>query len=150
MSFHALYVSILSNKRYFGYLKYRLLNLFGGKNIIFRYTCKKNVFFPKIYEYCRNLIIFASKFIELSTKEKLIERFKRQPKDFTWNELVRLFGIFGFAVNNKGKTSGSRVMFEKGEETYVVHKPHPSKIIKEYSMKQILEYFKKKKLINNN
>lgn len=25
-------------------------------------------------------------------------------KDFTWNELVRLFEIFGFMMGNKGKT----------------------------------------------
>jgi len=43
----------------------------------------------------------------MSTKEKLIERFIKQPKDFTWDELVRLFGILGFNVYNKGKTSGS-------------------------------------------
>ena len=30
----------------------------------------------------------------MSTKEKLIERFKNHPKDFTWDELVRLFGLF--------------------------------------------------------
>jgi len=84
----------------------------------------------------------------MSTKDKLIERFKRQPKDFTWQELVRLFGIFGYAVNNKGKTSGSRVLFEAENETYIVHRPHPSNIIKEYSMKQILDYLIEKKLIN--
>ena len=42
------------------------------------------------------IVTFASKFIVMSTKEKLIKRFMRQPKDFTWDELVRLFGIFGF------------------------------------------------------
>jgi len=86
----------------------------------------------------------------MSSKEKLIKRFMRQPTDFTWDELVRLFYIFGYTINNKGKTSGSRVLFEKEEESYVVHKPHPARIIKEYSMKQILEYLIKKKLINNN
>ena len=83
----------------------------------------------------------------MSTKDKLIERFQKQPKDFTWQELVRLFGIFGYSINNKGKTSGSRVMFETEDETYIVHRPHPSNIIKEYSMKQILDYLIEKKLI---
>jgi hypothetical protein len=86
----------------------------------------------------------------MSTKDKLIERFKKQPKDFTWEELVKLFGIFGFTVDNKGKTSGSRVLFEKGDDSCIAHKPHPSNIIKNYSMKQILEYLTEKKLINNN
>ena len=86
----------------------------------------------------------------MSTKDKIIERFKRQPKDFTWDEVVRLFSIFGYSVNHKGKTSGSRMLFENGDESYVVHKPHPSNIMKEYSMKQILDFLIKKKLINNN
>jgi hypothetical protein len=42
----------------------------------------------------------------MSTKEKLIERFRKQPKDFTFDEVVRLFGYFGFEINNKGKNIG--------------------------------------------
>ena len=76
----------------------------------------------------------------MSTKEKLIERFKRQPKDFTWDELVRLFGIFDFDVDNKGKTSGSRTVFVKEEDEIEIHKPHPSKIIKKYAMKDVLNF----------
>jgi len=83
----------------------------------------------------------------MSTKEKLIERFKRQPKDFTWDELVRLFGIFGFSLDNKGKTSGSRTVFEKGNDEIEVHKPHPSNIIKEYVMKNVLNFLINKGLI---
>jgi len=36
----------------------------------------------------------------MSTKEKLIERFKKQPKDFTWDELVRLFGYLHYKGYN--------------------------------------------------
>ena len=83
----------------------------------------------------------------MSTKDKLIERFKHQPKDFTWDELVRLFGAFGFTVDNKGKTSGSRTVFVKGNDEIEVHKPHPSKIIKGYVMKNVLSFLKNKGLI---
>ena len=83
----------------------------------------------------------------MSTKEKLIERFKRQPKDFTWDELVRLFGIFGFEVDNKGKTSGSRVLFINGADAHTVHKPHPSNIMKNYAMKQVLDFMIEKEYI---
>jgi len=86
----------------------------------------------------------------MSTKDKLIERFKNQPKNFTWEELVQLFGIFGFTVDNKGKTSGSRVLFEKEGEVHTVHKPHPSNIIKGYAMKQVLDFLIEKGFINNN
>jgi hypothetical protein len=83
----------------------------------------------------------------MGTKDKLIERFKRQPKDFTWEELVRLFSCFGFFVYNKGKTSGSRVIFSNGTKEYIMHKPHPKSIIKEASMANILVFLTDNKFI---
>lgn len=47
----------------------------------------------------------------MGTKEKLIASFKSNPKDFTWDEFVRLFSILGYEIDNKGKTSGSRTIF---------------------------------------
>ena len=44
--------------------------------------------------------------------EKLVERFKQLPKDFTFDELEKLLSIYGYVKCNKGKTSGSRIMFE--------------------------------------
>jgi len=85
----------------------------------------------------------------MSTKEKLIKRFKTLPKDFTWEEMVRLFAGFGFTVKNKGKTSGSRVMFENNDVAYTMHKPHPKNIIKETALKQLLKYLIEKKYIDN-
>lgn len=85
----------------------------------------------------------------MGTKEKLIERFLKLPKDFTFDELIRLFGIFGFEISNKGTTSGSRIEFvnEKKNISYIAHKPHPSNIIKSYVMKQVLEFINNNKLI---
>ena len=78
----------------------------------------------------------------MSTKEKLIERFKRQPKDFTWEELVWLFGIFDFVMDNRGKASGSRVRFKNNNYVFYAHKPHPSNVIKESTLKKTLYYLK--------
>lgn len=85
----------------------------------------------------------------MGSKEKLIERFKRLPKDFTYDEVVRLFNVFGYTEYNKGTTSGSRVEFVSGDgtESYIMHKPHPSNIIKLYAMRQLFEYIQKNKLI---
>jgi hypothetical protein len=47
----------------------------------------------------------------MGTKEKLIERLKKLPKDFTFDEAERLLTLFGYIRSNKGKASGSRVMF---------------------------------------
>ncbi|MBR1487596.1 MAG: type II toxin-antitoxin system HicA family toxin [Bacteroidales bacterium] len=83
----------------------------------------------------------------MSTKEKLIERFKRLPKDFTFDELTRLFGYLGFKLDNKGATSGSRVRFRRGEESLTLHKPHPSNIMKEKSLLDIYIYLTMKGLL---
>jgi hypothetical protein len=95
------------------------------------------------------IVTFAPKFLKMSTKEKLIKRFMRLPKDFTWDELVRLFGIFGFSVDNKGKTSGSRALFVKDNEAHTVHKPHPSNILKRYVIKQVLDFLVEKGFLEN-
>lgn len=85
----------------------------------------------------------------MGTKEKLIERFKRQPKDFSFDELIRLFQVLGFEVSQKGKTSGSRIEFVNIEKelSYGAHKPHPDSTIKSYVMKQVLEFLTSNKLI---
>lgn len=85
----------------------------------------------------------------MGTKEKLVERFKRQPKDFTFEETLKLLAIFGYKVHNKGATSGSRIRF-KNEQTgqYIdIHKPHPGSIMKEWMLKAILQHLKNNGLI---
>lgn len=75
----------------------------------------------------------------MGTKEKLIERFKSQPKDFTFDEMEKLLSIFGYVKSGKGKTSGSRVIYKNGNKRPIMlHKPHPGNIIKSYAIKQVL------------
>ena len=52
----------------------------------------------------------------MGSKEKLIERFKKKPKDFTYEETISLLSHFGYTEHTKGSTSGSRVRF-KNEQT---------------------------------
>jgi hypothetical protein len=76
----------------------------------------------------------------MSKKEKLIDRFLSMPSDFHYDEMVKLLGHFGFTEVKKGKTSGSRVKFENEEGVpLMLHKPHPTGIMKNYQMKQIKE-----------
>lgn len=83
----------------------------------------------------------------MSTKEKLIERFKTQPNDFTFDELVRLFNAFGYELGNKGATSGSRVVFQKGDDCILFHRPHPGNILKMGAMKNVKKELKQRNLI---
>ena len=54
----------------------------------------------------------------MSKKDKLLEKLKSKPKDFTYNEAKIILNKLGYFENNKGKTSGSRVAFinEKNEK----------------------------------
>lgn len=42
---------------------------------------------------------------------KLLNRFNKMPKDFTFDEAKKLLLYSDFELSNKGKTSGSRVQF---------------------------------------
>ncbi len=76
----------------------------------------------------------------MSKKDKLIIRFLKIPTDFHYDEMVNLLTYFGFNEVKKGKTSGSRVKFENIDGVVIIlHKPHPSGIMKRYQMKQIKE-----------
>lgn len=68
--------------------------------------------------------------------------------DFTWEEVRRLLVALGYVPGNKGKTSGSRVIFKgDGLKPIMLHKPHPGNIIKGYVMKQVYDYLKNEGLI---
>ncbi|HMS69804.1 MAG TPA: type II toxin-antitoxin system HicA family toxin [Saprospiraceae bacterium] len=74
----------------------------------------------------------------MSSKEKLKQRFLTMPKNFHYNEMVKLLGDFGYQELKIGKTSGSRVKFvnEVGDQIRM-HKPHPTGILKAYQLKEI-------------
>lgn len=77
----------------------------------------------------------------MSKIKKDIERLKSKPKDFTYEELKRVLNYFGFIEDNKGKTSGSRVVFinEYTNAKIDLHKPHNGNNLKPYQIKDVLE-----------
>lgn len=79
--------------------------------------------------------------------EKLIERLKSKPKDFTFDEIQTLLLGLGFECSNKGKTSGSRVRFSKDDVFIILHKPHPRKELLDYQIKQIVNTLSEEGLI---
>ena len=81
----------------------------------------------------------------MSSKDKLIARFLTLPADFTFDELERLLTIFGYSKSNKGRTSGSRVIFkDKDGHPIMLHKPHPGNIVKQYAVRQVYEELQSK------
>lgn len=60
----------------------------------------------------------------MGQKEKLIKHLRSKPKDFTFDEAETLLNYLSYSQSNKGKTSGSRVMFVSDEHgSILLHKP---------------------------
>ncbi len=83
----------------------------------------------------------------MGKKEKLIKRLRTLPKDLTFDEIKNLLELLGFEMSNKGKTSGSRVKFIKGNIAIILHKPHPRKELLPYQVRQILDTLEKGEFI---
>jgi predicted RNA binding protein YcfA (HicA-like mRNA interferase family) len=75
----------------------------------------------------------------MSRRDKLIARLKSRPKDFTWEELVRLLEGLGYTEAKAGKTGGSRRRFVHPTAPLItLHKPHPGNIVKMYVIDNVL------------
>lgn len=84
----------------------------------------------------------------MGQKEKLIEQLKSRPKTFTFHDAEVLLDYLKFTKTNKGKTSGSRVMFTSEEHgSILLHKPHPQKELKAYQIRQLCDLLEQEGLI---
>ena len=77
----------------------------------------------------------------MGRKEKLLHRFLSKPKDFSYDELKRLLGDFGYSAVRTGRASGSMAAFVQDSTKHIIrlHKPHPSQILKRYQLDYIEE-----------
>lgn len=74
------------------------------------------------------------------------------PKDFSYDELIKLLKFFGFEEQATGKTSGSRVRFINSRfpgYPVLFHKPHPEYVIKMYVLKNVLTVLFECELLKN-
>ncbi len=85
----------------------------------------------------------------MGKKDKLIAKLKAKPKDFTFDEAESLLEYLSYHKNNKGKTSGSRIMFSSDEHNskILLHKPHQQKELLDYQVKQLIEQLEQEGLI---
>lgn len=84
----------------------------------------------------------------MGRREKLVARLKGRPKDFTWDELVRLLEGLGYIEAVTGKTGGSRRRFiHEKAPTIALHKPHPGNIVKMYVIDDVLRILTEEDLI---
>jgi hypothetical protein len=77
----------------------------------------------------------------MSQREKLVERFRKKPRDFTWNELERLLHGFGYRLESG---EGSRRKFFNAERGVMIslHQPHPHNELKKYQVEAVFGHLK--------
>jgi len=68
-----------------------------------------------------------------------------RPLDFTFRELTTLLGQLGYELDNKGRTSGSRVCYRQEKTGHVIflHRPHPATFLKRYQVDYVIEMLQK-------
>lgn len=82
--------------------------------------------------------VLCSADTQVSRKEKLIDKLQGKPKNFTWDEVLKLMGLCGFSLIKK---SGSARMFVHDVKRVKVrlHEPHPRPTLLPYMVEQLLE-----------
>ena len=80
----------------------------------------------------------------MSKIEKLIKRLQTRPRDFTWDELMKILNYFGYSEIPQGKTGGSRRKFVNKDNNLVIslHEPHPQNVLKSYQVNLVIDFLK--------
>lgn len=86
---------------------------------------------------------------EVTKHEKLLEKLLRLPKDFTYDELCTLLIKLGYSKAERGRTSGSAVMFynSKSQDKIMFDRPHPKKELKRYILKLVIDHLKENNFV---
>ncbi|WP_025673880.1 type II toxin-antitoxin system HicA family toxin [Salinivibrio socompensis] len=73
----------------------------------------------------------------MTKAEKLLQKLKSIPNDFTWNELKSVLERLEF---EEVQGSGSRVKFIRRHDGRIInlHKPHPGNIMKKYALRIVI------------
>ncbi|MCC6476793.1 type II toxin-antitoxin system HicA family toxin [bacterium] len=84
----------------------------------------------------------------MTQKQKLVTKLLSDPKNFTWDDLVKLLKHFGYRKAKSGRTSGSRRRFVHATYAPIsLHEPHPQKVLKAYQVGLVIEALQKEGLI---
>ena len=76
--------------------------------------------------------------------QKLTERLMSCPSTFEMRDLVRVMASYGFSIDEKGKTSGSRMRFyrECDGRMLLLHTPHPSNSLKAGTIRNVVSFLR--------
>lgn len=79
----------------------------------------------------------------MTKKEKILKKFLEKPlrSDLTFKDLETCLSHLGYEIY-EGKGSRIRFFNSKNKDVFLLHKPHPSPILKKYLLKEIQEKLK--------
>lgn len=84
----------------------------------------------------------------MGQKDKLVRKLRSMPKDLTFEEAETLLLYLGYRRSDKGRTSGSRVMYiSEGRGVIMLHRPHPQKELKQYQIKSLIQILEQEGLL---
>lgn len=75
----------------------------------------------------------------MSKREKLLERLRSRPKDFTWDELVLVMKDYGCTLE-KGRGSRRCFVHKASGKKAHFHEPHPGRIVLDYVIRDALNF----------
>lgn len=84
----------------------------------------------------------------MGQKEKLVRKLRSMPRDFTFEEAETLLRYMDYRRTDKGRTSGSRVMFvSEGRGAIMLYRPHPQKELKLYQIRSLIQILEQEGLL---
>ena len=89
--------------------------------------------------------------MDMTKREKLIERLLQRPSNFEYDEARTLLSRLGYSEETGGRTSGSRMAFVNNETKHIIrlHKPHPGNTLKKYQVEQLIDELSKQGVIKS-
>jgi hypothetical protein len=82
----------------------------------------------------------------VSKVQKAIARLLAKPVDYTWDELLSLMVSLGYELRTAGG-SGRKFYEPATKALFFLHEPHPSKILKAYQIRAVIQFLRKERRI---
>jgi hypothetical protein len=82
----------------------------------------------------------------MSKLQKAVARLLTKPADYTWDELRSLMVGFGYELRTSGG-SGRKFLDPSTKALFFLHEPHPSKILKAYQVRAVVQFLRKERKI---
>ncbi len=86
----------------------------------------------------------ASEAIRMTRVERLAEQLMACPRTFRFDDAVRVMAWYGFALDEKGRTSGSRIRFyrEHDGRMLIMHAPHPGNELRAAAVRNMVMFLR--------